>query len=736
MRHLAFEKFVSGTALATIMLLAASQHARAASSPSAPPSIQQETTINSERMLRLGDNRDGALLFKSDIAGRYIKAPMVNTDVVMDIAGPVIRTTLSQTFENTSDEWVEGVYVFPLPENAAVDRLRMVIGGRLIEGQIKEKNQAKKIYQKAKAEGKKASLVEQERPNIFTASVANIGPHEKVAIQIEYQDKATIKSGVFSTRFPMTVAPRYSPPAKTIQIASTEGETRLALLDPVLDRDRITPPLMNPADEPTEYLRLPVTMQVNIDAGFPLDTIDSPYHEIKINTVDEDSARINFADGPVPANKDFLLEWTAKPSEKPYSAVFSQEIGDDTYVLSMLTPPKPQFDVLETHNRESIYVIDTSGSMGGESIEQAKASLLMALEHLEPGDTFNIIRFASDHSTLFSTPKLANEQNLAKAKKFVHNLRANGGTEMAPALEEALRPTSTDEGRVRQVLFITDGAIGNEQMLFAVMKDKLKDTRLFPVAIGSAPNSFFMSRAAKFGRGTFVQIGDISEVQKRMGTLFAALDNPVLTNLSSSLTAGGEAYPSKIPDLYEGDPIVTITKMPTAKVPATLSFDGRLASTSWKTSHRINTATDANGLSVLWARQKIADLEESRFDRQTAQDIDKKILKTALEHHIVSRLTSLVAVDISPSRAIGDQLVTKNVPTQLPKGWDFGKLAGIPSPAARSAQSATPAPVPQASPQLPLPSTASPHVFLSLLGLLMMMCGVLWTRRLPRFPAK
>ena len=729
MRHLTFEKFMGGTAIGLTLVLLTAQYASAADTPTTTPAIQQEHTENFYEHIRLGDAQDGSLLFKSEKSGKYIKAPMVQTDVVIDIAGPIIRTTLSQTFDNTSDQWVEGVYVFPLPENAAVDHLRMVIGGRLIEGQIKEKVEAKKIYQQAKSEGKKASLIEQERPNIFTASVANIGPHEQVSIQIEYQDKAAIKSGVFSTRFPMTVAPRYSPEPQPFQVASNNGEPMTVILDPVLDRARITPPLLEPKDEPVEYLRLPVTMTVNLDAGFPIEKIDSPYHKISINSVDEDSSQITLSDGPVPANKDFLLEWNAQPSEKPYSALFTQEIGEETYLLTMLTPPKPNVEELETHARESIYVVDTSGSMGGTSIEQAKASLMLALDHLEPNDTFNIIRFSSDHSSLYPAPRLASEKNIAKARRFVNALRANGGTEMAPALKEALLPTMTDAKRVRQILFITDGAIGNEQMLFSIIKDKLKDSRLFPVGIGSAPNSFFMSRAAKFGRGTFVQIGDLAEVEKRMGSLFASLDNPVLTKLTTNLKTTGESYPARLPDLYEGDPIISVSKISTAKLPETLFIDGKLASQKWKTSHRTRNASKAEGLSVLWARQKIADLEESRFDRQTAVKIDGEILKTALEHHLVSRLTSLVAVDITPARPIGDQLVSSHIPTQLPDGWDFAKLKGT-APPVQTAALPAPAPVvPLSQPSLPLPSTASPHTFFALLGLMLMGLGLIWRRR-------
>ena len=250
------------------------------------PSPQMETEIG------LNDAREGSLLFKTDRAGRYIKAPMVATDVKMDIAGPVIRTTLSQTFQNTTNGWVEGVYVFPLPENAAVDRLRIVVGGRLIEGQIKAKKQAKKIYERAKSEGKKASLVEQLRPNMFSASVANIGPHESVAIQIEYQDKSDIKQGAASLTFPMTVAPRFNPPAETVKLATADGGTMPVVLDPVLDRHLITPPLMKPAHEPAEYLRLPVSIDINLDAGFDLADISSPYHDIQIDRIDADTAKM------------------------------------------------------------------------------------------------------------------------------------------------------------------------------------------------------------------------------------------------------------------------------------------------------------------------------------------------------------------------------------------------------------------------------------------------------------
>lgn len=676
----------------------------------------------------MNDIRDGSLLFKTDRLGRYIKAPMVSTDVKMKIAGPVIRTTLSQTFENNSDDWVEGVYVFPLPEKAAVDRLRIVVGGRLIEGQVKEKKHAKQIYETAKAQGKKASLVEQLRPNMFSASVANIGPHESVAIQIEYQDKSEIKHGVASLTFPMTVAPRFSPPSEVIKLATADGRTMPVVLDPVLDRHLISPPFMPPQNEPTAYLRLPVSINIELDAGFELANIESPYHEISVKQIDGDSAHITLREGEVPANRDFQLKWRAQASTEPQRAVFKETIGETSYLMTMMSPPLPETPILlKSHAREMLFIIDTSGSMGGTSITQARRALKLGLNQLGPEDSFNVTRFSSGYSKFSNEPVLATQDNIRKALRYVDRLSAGGGTMMKPALRDSF-DTKSDDERLRQIVFITDGAIGNETELFALIQDKLGDARMFPVGIGSAPNRFFMSRAAKFGRGTMVMIGKIDEVETRMGELFAALENPVLTNLQLSLKDSGEAYPSRLPDLYDGEPVISIVKLASHELPSSLVISGDYADSPYKGRLDISQASPAKGLSVLWAREKIADLEEQRFERQGAAKIDAEILKTALEYHLVSRLTSLVAVDVTPSRDLSKPLKTLNVPTQLPEGWDFAKLASNSStqqhmrPANHQAAAA-----PKRS--APMPSTASPHILMVLLGLLLILFGVISRRR-------
>lgn len=714
------------------------------------PSITELSTseLNQER-LRLSDAKSGSLLFKTSDLGEYVKAPNVATDVKIDIAGPVIRIVLSQTFQNLSEDWVEGIYVFPLPENAAVDRLRVFVGERMIEGKIEEKKKAKKIYEQAKSEGKKASLVEQERPNMFTASVANIGPHETIAIQIEYQDKTHIRGGSASLTFPMTVAPRYSPSSRPLQIADADGKAINVVLDPVLDRDRISPPVRDPQLEPIEYKRLPVTMEISLDAGFDLETVKSAYHHINVDKIDSERVNIRLQDGDIPANRDFKLTWTALPTQAPQHQLFKQTFGDDTYFMSLVMPPQAgkNGDIeakTERHRRETIFVIDTSGSMDGTSIREAKAALKLGLSQLGPQDRFNIIRFSSDYSSLFEQPRAAGHDHIQRALSWVNRLHAKGGTEMKPAMIAALQnsdntplDSSPSDGNpsgdsksqnawLRQVIFITDGAIGNERELFSTLKDRLGDARLFPVGIGSAPNHYFMSRAATFGRGTSVHIGSPQEVQTEMGTLFKALSTPVLTNLKFDTALQGEAYPSRLPDLYTGEPIVSLTKIKTNKIPQAFNFKGNFPNQNWEKQLSVKDAKPAKGLSVLWARRKIQDLEEQRFTRDTAESIDQEILTTALDHHIISRLTSLVAVDISPSRNVNDPLLTKAVPTQLPQGWDFAKVARSAHTELRARPNYTPALAPappnssaalgESSHQIPLPATASPHIFWLWLG--------------------
>ena len=321
-------------------------------------------------------------------------------------------------------------------------------------------------------------------------------------------------------------------------------------------------------------------------------------------------------------------------------------------------------------------MIDNSGSMSGESMEQAKQGLLLALNRLAPTDEFNVIRFDDTMDMLFSTAVAANEQNLARARRFVSNLEANGGTEMLPALRAALVDNDTSNTEeVRQVVFITDGSIGNEDELFSAITGGLGRSRLFTVGIGSAPNAYFMTRAARQGRGTFTYMDDVTKVTEQSAKLFAALENPVMTDLAVKLPTGAaDAYPSPLPDLYSGEPVTLVLRAADLKGDLTLS--GRLNGSTWSQTFSIADAASTKGVAQLWGRAKIAGFEESRYSGMSLEDVDKGVLKTALDFHLVSRLTSLVAVDKTPARPAGEALDTRQIASMLPKGWDFGAVFG------------------------------------------------------------
>ncbi|MEM6627482.1 MAG: marine proteobacterial sortase target protein [Pseudomonadota bacterium] len=627
-----------------------------------------------------GEVSSGALLIETTLPGKYVEAPLVAGNVDMSISGPVIRSRVTQRFTNPTDEWVEGVYAFPLPEDAAVDTLKIIIGDRFIEGNIKERQEARRIYEEAKAQGVRAGLVEQERPNLFTTSVANIGPGETVAIQIEYQDKAQLTDGTWSTRFPLVVAPRYSPPPELGLLASRgsgEAPDTIAIIDPVPDRDAITPPVLHPITEPTEGLRLPVAINIKLDAGFSIGEVRSGSHALELDKRDEDTIWVSLADGDVPADRDFTLTWSAAAGNMPNAGLFYDTRGEETYVFAFVTPPEGLGASAPRQDRETIFVIDNSGSMSGESMEQAKAGLLMGLDRLIPEDEFNIVRFDDTYELVFPDAVPATPENVTAAKLFVRNLQADGGTEMLPALRAALIDRDgANSDEVRQVVFITDGAIGNETELFEAINTSLGRSRLFTVGIGSAPNSYFMTRASRMGRGTFTYIDDISEVAEQSSRLFSALERPVMVDLSATFPQGANPvmYPAPLPDLYQCEPVTLVAKVDDLDGEITLA--GKLSGADWTARLPLDKAAPGPGAAQLWARAKIADIEESRFDGVDWEQVDSQVLKTALDYNLVSRLTSLVAVDVTPARPAGETLDTRRIATMLPKGWEFVGVFG------------------------------------------------------------
>jgi len=613
----------------------------------------------------------GSLLWR--MQDGYATATQLNTDVSMQISGLVARVAVRQEFRNQGNEWVEGVYVFPLPDNAAVDRMRLHIGDRFIEGEIQEKEHARKTYEQAKQAGRKTSLVEQQRTNLFTTSVANVAPGELVVVEIEYLEDIRFEDGRFSIRFPMTLTPRY---ISGQGLPDRKGNGWSPDTDRVPDASLVTPPQVTASPNHN------ITLTADVNSGMPLEVIASRYHPVSV-TESGGSYRVTLSGSKVAMDHDFELVWRAVPSAEPRAMTFTETIDGKPYYLVMVMPPDQEGPAPVPIPRETVFIIDTSGSMHGVSIEQAKQALLLALDGMQPNDLFNVIEFNSYTSALYPYSMPASAANLASAKKFVLKLEANGGTEMRPALELALRAPAS-EMHLRQIVFITDGSVGYEEEMFSMIEDQLGNARIFTVGIGSAPNSWFMRKAAEAGRGSYTFISALHEVREKMDRLFAKLQNPQVTSIEVRWPSGVDvdAYPATVPDLYLGEPVSVKAALSGTPLPgATVTVTGNSVAGAWQASLPLHGERRSPGVGALWARARIGALADQERRLGNSDEVRAAVLETALAHHLVSKYTSLVAVDRTPARPAGDPLASEQVPNLMPYGQSMNAIFGFPATA-------------------------------------------------------
>ena len=376
-------------------------------------------------------------------------------------------------------------------------------------------------------------------------------------------------------------------------------------------------------------------------------------------------------------DRDFELRWVPQAGSEPQAALFDEVVGEYHYSLLMVLPPLPGKAAKLT--RELVFVIDTSGSMGGSSINQARASLARALGQLEPGDSFNIIEFNSQARALFPEARPADGKHLALARRFVRHLDAGGGTEMLSALDLALPPKSGESTAseatgvpspgVRQVVFITDGAVGNETDLFKKIEQRIENNRLFTVGIGSAPNSWFMRKAAEAGRGSFVFIADVLEVEEKMDSLFAQMSGVMMSGLELQWPQQVESYPARIPDLYPGEPLLITARTRGRFSDATVGVQGQGSDDRWQKELTFSSRHSAHtGIASLWARRKIEALEDEKMLGRDPDSVRAEVLPLALEHRLLSPYTSFVAVEQRISREGDAPLHKKPVPNLRPHG--------------------------------------------------------------------
>ena len=600
-------------------------------------------TIGSMARAASGAERPQGLSFRGKNSS--IPAPVLGSTVELKITGIIARAKVTQIFKNVSDQWVEGIYIFPLPGDAAVDSLRMKVGNRTILGVVREKKEARQIYEAAKQNGVKASLVEQQLPDVFSTAVANVGPGETVEVTIELQQVVKWEGGHFSLRFPMVVAQHPN---------ATKESGPLVL-----------PRQLAPGAPPIN----PFAFHADLNPGLPLAKLESPTHAIAVAQGKGFHYAVDLAKGVEPADSDLVLEWTPAVGREPRAVYYSEEVGGERYSLLMVMPPDSSDAVASRLPRETIFIIDNSGSMSGSKLEQAREALLLGLSRLQPMDWFNVIRFSSTADSVFPRSVPASSGAVEQARRWVADLKIEGGTNMLPAMEIAFR-NPPPAGLVPQVIFATDGELQDEPQVVKFLGANLGERRLFPVAIGPDPNAHLLGQLATMGRGSFTAITDTGKVAAAMGTLFAKLESPMLQGIDVRWSdPAAESWPARVPDLYLGEPLIVTARSAMDAGPVTVS--GQHGDNVWEDSFPAAADVKGAGIDKLWARRKIAALTDSLREGADVAEVRHAVAELGLRHHLVTDYTSLVAVDETATAPAGIELVSKVLPVNPPRFQNY-----------------------------------------------------------------
>lgn len=582
--------------------------------------------------------------------------PLKRTEVKAEISGFLSRVSVTQNFENPFSDRIEAVYTFPLPQNAAVDGMTMLVGDRVIKGLIKPREEAKAIYDAARHSGRTASLLEQERPNIFTQSVANIRPGEKVRITISYVETLKYEAGTYEFVFPMVVGPRYLP---------------RGLANP----SRVTPPVTPPATRAGHD----ITVEVALDAGVPIDSLSSLSHQVVTERPDSRRAVVKLQNLAVLPNKDFILKYDVA-GRKVEDAVLTHRAARGGFFSLILQPPD-RVEPAAITPKELVFVVDTSGSMHGFPLEKSKEVMRMALTHMNPRDTFNVVTFAGDTHILFPSPVPATAENVERARQFLEGHRGGGGTEMMKAIRAALAPTLSQE-HLRVVAFLTDGYVGNDMEIIAEVQ-KYANARVFSFGIGGSVNRFLLDKMAEFGRGEVEYVtlqDDGSAAAKRF---FERMRTPLLTDIR--LEWNGlpvtDVYPARVPDLFAAKPLVLQGRY-SGPAAGTIRLTGKSAGKPFTRTIAVTLpAAEARHdvLATLWARTRIDDLMSRDYrgiqQGTLSDDLRNQITRLGLDYRLMTQYTAFVAVEERTVMESG-QPRRIEVPVEMPEGVSYEGVFG------------------------------------------------------------
>lgn len=607
--------------------------------------------------------------------GDLNRLPLKHTHVSASLNGMIAEVEVRQTYQNPATHPIEAVYTFPLPENSAVNFMQMVIGKRTITAEIEERAQARHRYDAAKREGFTAALLEQERPNIFTQSVANIAPGETIDVVVRYVQDLSYDRGEYEFVFPMVVGPRFVPGAPVG--ASGTGSTPDTTSVP--DASRISPPYLGRGERSGHD----ISVEVQANAGHPIAAFRAVTHQVSSRQTADGTLHVTLTEAASIPNRDFVLRYRAV-DQKPLATLYTSGAGTRGYFSLVVEPPALDVETL-VGRREVVFVVDVSGSMAGTPLSLCRRAMRTALEGLRPQDTFNIITFAGHTSQAFPEPRPANRANLERALAIVNEMHAGGGTYMANAIDAALAP-NVESGRNRYVFFMTDGYVGNEAEILEKSAEFVRQhsaaghrAKVFGFGVGSSPNRYLVSGLGKVGNGVSVYATNSEDPNRAVNQFYHYIDNAVLSDVRidwGGLTAR-QVYPNEIPDLFASHPLVLH-----GQYGGRAQRAPRLFAKAGDREVEIPISVDAartrgapsEALGNLWARAQVDELEESLLDG-SVPDAQARITRLGLTHHLVTRFTSFVAIDTS--RRVGTGTAEQVVqPVDSPEGVDIEAAGG------------------------------------------------------------
>lgn len=620
------------------------------------------------------------IIDQSGKAGK--ECPLERTSVNADVSGFLARVTVRQIFRNSQSDKIEAVYTFPLSSEGAVDSMVMRIGERVIKGEIKRREEARAIYEAAKSRGNVASLLDQERPNIFTQSVVNIMPGEKVEIEIQYSEVLSYADGAFKFVFPMVVGPRFIPGNRT----GKQGSGWSPDATQVPDASLITPPVL-PAGTRAGH---DVDLTFTLNAGIPVQSIKSELHEIDVQRDGADRAVVSLRNKDEIPNKDFVLSYTVAGDEVR-SGILSHKDGKNGYVTVIMVPPR-RVTPDKISPKEMIFVIDCSGSQAGKPLEKAKETMRYIIDRMNPDDTFNIVDFNSGARVLFEEARKNTQENRSKALRYLSSLEARGGTWMGPAVEKICNMPA-QSNRLRIVTFMTDGYVGNDFEIISLVKKYRDKSRWFPFGTGNSVNRFLLDRMARVGGGEPEYILLNSPGEEIARKFYQRIAAPVLTDitLEQEGIALAEVFPESLTDLWSHKPLIFKARYHSARKGA-ITIRGFAAGKPYTQTLHVDLPekeTANPSLASLWARAKVDELTGRDWFKVQQGTPDKglkeEIVRVALEHQIMTQYTSFVAVE-ETTVTIGGQPTRVVVPVELPDGVSregvFGEQSGAPASSA------------------------------------------------------